>query len=453
MLRPALHAMRRATTALVVAGVSAAAQGRDTVAAFSTALELASFDSAWSRVGKTYYDTAMRGIDWDSVRAELRPRVERASSRADTRLVISEMLASLGESHFAVLPGEAIPEPSASDVRSGHGDVGMTVRLRDGRLLVTRVEPGSPAAVAGVRTGWIVRRIDTLQVAAAVATLDRVSGVRERRIAAVRLTMMLGGALAGPPGSSLQLELLDDSDRPQTRILARRESPGQVVQMGALPPMHTRLEMEKLPFETGCVGLIRFNVFMVPVAPAFDDAMGALGGCRGIVLDLRGNVGGVAAMVMGLAGYFVDTDVTLGTLHMRGSELRYVANPRRVSRTGAPRTPFTGPLAILVDEMSASTTEIFAAALQHLGRARVFGDTSAGQALPAMLTRLPNGDALLYAIADYTAPDGRRLEGQGVAPDERVPIERGALVAGRDEPVLAAMRWIEHAAPRTPAPR
>lgn len=439
--------------ALALATTLGRAQDAPRLAGPSLSLELASFDSAWSRVKQTYYDTTMRGIDWDGVRRELRPKVEQANSRAETRRAITDMLGRLGESHFAVLPGEAIPESAAPAAGSGHGDVGLTVRLLGGALVVTRVAPGSPGAQGGIGMGWTVEQIDTLTVAARLAALERVSGARERRIAAVRLAMMLGGQLNGAPGSPVRLVMRDGDGATQERTLVRRESAGQVVQMGALPPMHTLLEHERVAAASGCVGVIRFNVFLVPIAPAFDDAMGALGDCRGIILDLRGNIGGVAAMVMGLAGYFFDTEVTLGVLKMRGSELRYVTNPRRVSRSGVPRAPFTGPLAIIVDEQSASTTEIFAAGLQHLGRARVFGDTSAGQALPAMLTRLPNGDALMYAVADYTAPDGRRLEGQGVVPDERAPASRPALLAGRDEAVRAAVRWIERSVPRSTEPR
>lgn len=451
--RTTIRPLRRAAVALLLLGANLPAQDRERVAVADSALELASFDSAWVRVQQTYYDSAMRGIDWDSVRAGLRPRLERDPSRAETRRTITEMLSLLGESHFAVLPGDVIPDAAASSGSAGHGDIGVVVRLLEGQLVITHVEEGSPAARSGIRTGWLVERIDTSSVETSVRALERIAGARERRIATIRLAMALGAQLNGAPGSSLRLVMRDGGGAPEERSLVRRESPGQVVQVGALPPIQTRLEHERLDGPQGCVGLIRFNVFMVPVAPAFDDAMGALGACRGIVLDLRGNIGGVAAMVMGLAGYFFDSEVTLGTLRMRSSELRYVTNPRRVSRTGTPRVPFPGRLAILVDEMSASTTEIFAAGLQHLGRARVFGDTSAGQALPAMLTRLPNGDALLYAIADYTAPDGRRLEGQGVVPDERVPLSRAALLAGRDEPFRAALRWIEQHPPQAAHPR
>ncbi len=59
-----------------------------------------------------------------------------------------------------------------------------------------------------------------------------------------------------------------------------------------------------------------------------------------------------------------------------------------------------------------------------------------------MATRLPTGDVLLHVIADFVAPDGRRVEGRGVIPDEPVPLRREDLLAGRDAPLEAALRWI-----------
>ena len=110
-------------------------------------------------------------------------------------------------------------------------------------------------------------------------------------------------------------------------------------------------------------------------------------------------------------------------------------------------------MAILVDPMTASTSEIFATGMQRIGRARVFGERSAGEALPAMMDRLPSGDVFVHAVADFTDPDGRRIEGAGVVPDEVVPISPKELSEGRDAALEAAARWIKSstAAKHTPA--
>jgi carboxyl-terminal processing protease len=97
---------------------------------------------------------------------------------------------------------------------------------------------------------------------------------------------------------------------------------------------------------------------------------------------------------------------------------------------------------VLTDALSVSTSEIFAAAIKVTGRGRLFGETTAGQALPATAVRLPSGDVLMHVVADLTAPDGSRIEGNGVTPDRVVPLRRNDLLGGRDAPLDAAVRWI-----------
>ena len=83
---------------------------------------------------------------------------------------------------------------------------------------------------------------------------------------------------------------------------------------------------------------------------------------------------------------------------------------------------YAGRVAILVDETSYSASEVFAGGMQAAGRARVFGARTPGGALPALLRKLPNGDVLEYAIADFVTVSGERIEGRGVVPDE--PVRR-----------------------------
>jgi carboxyl-terminal processing protease len=189
--------------------------------------------------------------------------------------------------------------------------------------------------------------------------------------------------------------------------------------------------------------MIRFNVWMPAVDARFQRAMDDLRGADGIVLDLRGNPGGRAAMMMGISGHFVTERRPLGVMRTRDSELTFAANPRLVSADGQRVQPFGGPLAILIDGLSGSATECFAGGMQAIGRARIFGETSMGQALPALVDKLPNGDLLIHAYGDFVTADGTRLEGRGVVPDETVPLRRDDLLAGRDGPLQAALAWID----------
>jgi carboxyl-terminal processing protease len=162
-----------------------------------------------------------------------------------------------------------------------------------------------------------------------------------------------------------------------------------------------------------------------------------------MILDLRGNPGGLAAMIMGISGHFLNERKPLGVMKTRDSELRFFSNPRLVNGAGERVEPFAGRLAIIVDAMSGSASECFAGGMQSLGRARVFGQTSMGQALPALFDKLPNGDVFIHAYGDFVTATGVRLEGRGVVPDEEVPLLRADLLAGRDAPLERALEWMD----------
>jgi carboxyl-terminal processing protease len=116
-----------------------------------------------------------------------------------------------------------------------------------------------------------------------------------------------------------------------------------------------------------------------------------------------------------------------------------------VDTSGKRVRPFGGPVAILVDEVTASASEVFTGGLQEYGRVRVFGRTSAGQALPAIYQELRNGDYLYRPISDFVTPKGVRFEGRGVVPEEIVPLDRASLLAGKDVTLERALRWIDGA--------
>jgi carboxyl-terminal processing protease len=218
-----------------------------------------------------------------------------------------------------------------------------------------------------------------------------------------------------------------------------------------LPTLTLRTSVRAVPTPSGrTAGLIHFNVWMAPVDGFVQAAMDRFRGATGIIIDLRGNPGGLAMMVMGISGHFLDEPVLLGRMRTRETELRLNANPRRVSAAGKPVTPYAGPVAILVDDMTGSASECFAGGMQAIGRARVFGTRTMGQALPATFSRLPNGDMLVHAFGDFVTAAGVRLEGRGVVPDVEVPIARKPLAEGRDPALEAALRWIDGAARATP---
>jgi carboxyl-terminal processing protease len=403
--------------------------------ALDSSLAIATFDSAWRMVGASLDGRGVTGLDWNAIGRELRPRAARAASDSALRAVIADMLARLGESHFAILPPVPAPKTSAANRISTLGSAGLTVRVVDGRMTVWRVDVGGAAARAGVAPGWIIERIDGM----VLPTLGAADSTGPRRLAAVGGAM---SALRGAPGSDVELAARDLQGNVRKLTFARDSVRGPTFRFGNLPPLPTAVEVARRALADGrCVGVVRFEYWMPPAMLALDRAIDSLRTCAGIVVDLRGNLGGVAAMVMGVSGHFLSEPKTLGTMRSRSDTMRFVANPRRATDAGKPVEPYAGALAIIVDGLSASTSEMFAAALQSLGRARIFGERTPGQALPALATKLPTGDVLMHVVADFVTPDGSRLEGKGVLPDEVVPLTRPDVLAGRDAALEAALRW------------
>jgi carboxyl-terminal processing protease len=389
-------------------------------------LNTASFEKVWTTIRDKHWEKNPAGLDWQAVHEEFRPRIDKAETMDQARGVMREMLGRLGQTHFSIFPAAVYQYAGLES--GGDGSAGLEVRVIEGQAVVTRVNPGSPAEKAGVKPGWRVVSAGGKDLAPVIEKLAADPAIHELQLE--RAVMAL---LSGPVGGVLHAIFDRGADRDLALALDLAPARGQPARFGNLPPMHVWFESRQI----GEVRYIAFNMFLdlVRVMASFGDAVSGCRPCDGLIVDLRGNPGGIGGMAMGMAGWLVDKpDQRLGTMHMRDATLNFVINPR-------PEV-FTGPVAILVDGSSASTSEIFASGLQDLGRARVFGTRTAAAALPSIIERLPNGDGFQYAAADYVSEGGRRLEGAGVTPDVEVKLTRQALLAGRDPVLDAALEWI-----------
>jgi carboxyl-terminal processing protease len=415
----------------------------------STKLALETFDAVWNQIHDHYFDTNFNGLDWTEIRERYRPRAARAGNRAELRDILQQMIDLLHVSHMAIVPGDLADEigtgnSAENQIQNASGDdsgtAGMSIRFSRGDALVTRVEAAGPAAKMGVHPGWILLRAGKVDARKFAAGLPAKLGLRKREFLAWRA---ISHQLSGTPGSAVKVLFLDGSGKKREITLERAPVPGAAIQFGNLPPLYANLTSESVHVGKARVGIIRFNIWMLPTALAFNKAVDEHRSDDGLIIDLRGNVGGLVGMLVGVSGYFFKEPGSLGKMVMRDNELNLPINPRFADAAGNRVEPFSGPVAILIDGVTASASEVFAGAMQDLGRARIFGQTSSGQALPALLDELPNGDAFYHPIADFISSNGHRFEGGGVVPDVEVPLSREALLKGRDETLASALAWIQ----------
>jgi carboxyl-terminal processing protease len=387
------------------------------------------FSTVWQTVNDAYFDPRFGGVDWVAVREKYRAQLAAAAGPAELRALLQAMLGELQKTHFAILPREAaVDQPSAAP-RTGTS--GAEVAAIGREVVVTRVPARSPAAAAGLKPGDVVVRVGGQALAEIAASLAQ-SGLTPERQAA-HLTGFVASRLRADVGAAVPLVVAaPGAPERAVSVMCAAVKGTWSEPMGNFPAQLVECTAERGADGIGC---LRFNVFIPSLMKPIRALLRRLRPGDGLVIDLRGNPGGVTQMAPGICGWLTKDEFSLGKTTMRKGFLGLEVAPQE----GA----FLGPVAVLIDHASASASEILAVGLQEAGRARVFGETSAGAALPSVFKELPTGDLLQYAVADLQTAKGRHIEGRGVTPDEVVRLSRDDLVAGRD-PVLAAARsWLE----------
>lgn len=387
------------------------------------------FARVWTTVLEKHFDPTLNCKNWPQLRMQYGRRLATAESRAQAYGVINALLAELGHSHLVATPppwsgkeGDG-PEPP----RAGLARLPFRVRWIDDMPLILASDWGRlPRALP---PGSILLAIDGHRVAAGEAGGDPNSPVSSRQLEFQR-RHALERLTSCPAGLRKRIEYrpprLEKKAASQTREVecVMPDAGFRRASLGNLQNLPTRVDSRML--ESG-IGYIAFNFWMMPMMADIRAAMQGLAGAglQAVIIDLRGNPGGLAPMTIPVARLFLPDDSSLGTLKMRDfdQQLRVRANP----------AAFTGPMTILIDEATASTSEIFALGMRELGRASIVGGgASAGMALPSLIETLPDGGLLQYVVGEYRSAEGAVAEGGGVAPDHRVRETRADFVTGRD---------------------
>jgi C-terminal peptidase prc len=370
-----------------------------------------------------------REAAWDAFAASYPALLQRAPERLSATdlafAAVDEMTESVDEQHTFFLTPSQYEEFSAS-LTGGSEEVGLGVELdtRRGTFLVAEVAPGGPAETAGLRPG------DTI-VAADGVDLGRAS----------RATFI--AATDGPPGTDVRLTL----DRPGI---------GAVGATVVLDTFHwPDFEARVLADGTGYMRLRGFTSFLrAPsgrpnVIEELDAALARFEGA-GVtrwVLDLRGNPGGFVLTANEVVGRFLPNVATVINENDRGD--------RGVELSSGRGAPVQRPLAVLIDEGSASSSENVASTLLEHGRAVIVGQTSAGVLATAGTFPLPDGAALNIALARVlTAKDNALVDEVGIKPQIAVADRRTAedYADGRDPQLDAAIAALRDRGVDQPTP-
>jgi carboxyl-terminal processing protease len=384
------------------------------------------FDDAWETVRDRYYDPTFHGLDWQAERARFRPLAAEARSTAELYIVLRRMLGSLRDAHTRVYA----PDERFDWRRPRFISVGISLREVGGLPVVVSVERDSQAERAGLRAGDVVTSIDD-EPALGLFTRRLQEQGASSTPAATRLQVM-AKLFDGAADSAVRISWIDvEGEVRSTRL--RRE----------WRERNTNLRVRRV---RGSVGVIELDVFTQASAVDLVRALdGKLRGVRGLVVDLRQNGGGETEAMTEVASAFLPAGRSLGRFTDRNGRVQFEPHTR-AAMLYAPDSikTFNAPVVVLTSERTSSAAEIFVAALKEARRARVLGQNTCGCVLAIRRRHtLPDGGELDISEMDYKTARGTRLEGAGLAPDEKITLNLQDLRARRDRALERAIELLQ----------
>lgn len=222
-------------------------------------------------------------------------------------------------------------------------------------------------------------------------------------------------------------------------ILKVRDSDG-TVRTTTLLPQPPKASGDHIARMEGDLLYVRFLSFEPGTTDWVQAQIDAHPGPRGMILDLRGNVGGSLSEAVKMLALFLDQPFHFGRMTSRVP--RHDEGCNRPLETRASNKRFSAPVVILIDRYSFSSAELVSAAMQSHGRAEIVGETSGGEVTCMSTVRLPDGGGLRVGVAAYVTAEGRPLNHVGVTPDHRVTVSPDRRRAGPDIALAEARRLL-----------
>jgi carboxyl-terminal processing protease len=346
-------------------------------------------DQAWQIVNQKYVDPNFNQVDWQAIRVDLLNAEYSSTDQAYAAL--REALGELGDRYTRFLDPEQYQ--ALTNQTSGElSGVGMRLTLDEADRRLTVLEPmeNSPAMLAGIESGDLILEIDG----------QSTDNMRVEEAAQL---------IRGDVGTQIKLRIARPGVEEFDVTLTRARI--------ALPAVHYSLKQEGATQ----VGYIRLSEFSSHAAEQMREAIENLEqqNVQGFVLDLRGNPGGLLYASIDIAQMWLNEGDIVHTVDRDGFSEDFQAQDRALTNL---------PLAVLVDNNSASASEILAGALQDNGRATIIGDRTFGKALVQSVHKLSDGSGLAVTIAHYYTPNGTDISQRGITPDVRVDMNSAAQV-------------------------
>jgi len=328
------------------------------LAAPSTDKNLATIEEAWKVIHADYVDPS------------------KIDSSALSQAAVQAMMDTLNDPHSEYFDAQMYQQLQ-NDLTGSYGGIGSSVTIMDGQMTVASVNSGSPAEQAGLKTGDAILEINGVSTTG-MSTEEAVSMVQ------------------GSSGTQVTMLVRHQGDTTSVLLTITRAN----------------IQIHSVSFEMrGDIAYIVISQFsnttndeLTPVLQTI-----AQNGAKGIIIDLRDNPGGPETAVVDVASRFVTSGTVLTVRYNDGSE--------DVVKTTHHAETTTHAMVVLVNEISASVSEVITGALQDYGLATIAGTVTFGKGSVNNFFVLPDGSAIYLTIARWLTPNGHLIEGKGITPD------------------------------------
>ena len=333
------------------------------------------FDNVWYTVRNNYYDVTMNHQSWSRWKEHYRGKIK---TDADAKVAIDTMLASLDDPYSRYMDKEEYNDQNSS-INSKITGIGVNIASISGKVNIINVMDGTPAQAANLQAGDVILDIDGKEV----------NGLPLSDVA---------NLVRGPENTVVQLTIMRNKDKFVKRVM-RKE---------------IKIKTVKSSVDKN-IGYIQISSFLGNSTPnEFIDAVEKTKNTQGLILDLRGNTGGLLPNAIFIANLFIPEGNLVSIVGRNNYRYDIYAQDAEFE--------IDKPMIVLVDGSSASASEILSGALKDYKRAKLLGTRTFGKGMVQKIIPLPNETGLNLTIAKYLTPNGEDINERGINPDIEVKL-------------------------------
>ena len=355
------------------------------------------FLESWQIIKTNYYQQDLNRQNWHRWKKRYFHKIK---TNEDAYVAINSMLASLDDSYSKFMSEDEFAAQNNALNSKLYG-IGINIASASGKIYIANVIEGAPAHSQGIMSGDIILKVNGIDVQG-------------------QSVYYVAQLIRGDINANLTLELLRGKDRYEKTV--KREE----------------IKVKTIDYKkiTQDIGYIRISSFIgLDTSKEFIIALNRLQDSKGLILDLRGNSGGLFQNAIVISNLFMKQGTIVNVIARQGKKNTYNADDEGCI--------YNNPLVVLIDETSASASEILSSALKDNKRATLIGTKTYGKGLVQKVFALPNKTGMNLTIAKYLTPNGIDINKKGISPDYTVTFNRNDFVNNVDSQLAYAQKYLE----------